>query len=88
MCKTRYLLIDLLIDFFALYRLQQRRLHHIFLVLFVIVFGGQLADCLRRYFLSTGAVRKIFNTLGKVHFSSLIRFIEQQQQQQTLFSLD
>ena len=34
-------------------------------MLFVIVFGGQLADCLRKYFLSTGAVRKIFNTLGK-----------------------
>jgi len=34
------------------------------LVLFVLIFGGQLADCLRKYFLSTGAVRKIFNTLG------------------------
>ena len=49
------------------------------LMLFVIVFGGHLADCLSKYFLSTGAVRKILNTLGKVHFVSLIRFIEQQQ---------
>ena len=55
------------------------------LMLFVIVFGGHLADCLSKYFLRTGAVRKILNTLGEVHFVSLIRFIEQQQE--ALFSL-
>ena len=36
------------------------------LVLLVLISGGRLADYLRRHFLSTGTVRKIFNTLGKV----------------------
>ena len=79
-------MIDLLIEFFCTLQTSAASASPYILVLFVIVFGGQLADCLRKYFLSTGAVRKIFNTLGKVHFVSQIRFIKQQQQQ-ALFPL-
>ncbi|KAL9965858.1 hypothetical protein ACROYT_G029712 [Oculina patagonica] len=32
--------------------------------LLVMMFGGQLADYLRKHYLSTGTVRKIFNTIG------------------------